>query len=226
MDTPQTKESAAYQLLKEHILKGKLPMNAFLSQRKLAELAGSNIVTTRAACKRLEQDGLLEYIAKWGFRIPLDTEETLADRFYLRKVLETAAVLRAIEQGTLEHESVTGPLLETARQCDAIDTDAEGSPSDFAVIHFRLHQMLVDAAGSPLLSSTFSRITLISLFYMNTRAMWNSPEARYQGRHLDLLEAVCSCDRSRAEAVLHRHIDEGMENQLCYLRHYRDKSQG
>ncbi len=221
MEAPLTKESAAYHMIKEHILRGNLPADKFISQRSLAELADSNVVTVRAALKRLEKDGLMEYVPKWGFRIPLDTRETLTDRFYVRKILETAAVLRIIDLNLLdmnkENGSLRSAVIQVAELCDSIDSDPEGKASDYASAHFKLHQLIVDAAGSPLLSSTFSRITLIGLFYMNTRAMWHGSSERYHGDHVSLVETILSGDRERSAKALTRHIDEGMENQLRCL---------
>ena len=98
----ETKEDIAYGKLKHLILAGQLPRNEFLSQRMLAEKADSVVITVRAALRRLEKDGLVEGVPKWGFRIPQETEETVRDRYFVRELLEAAAARRIVGDHTEE----------------------------------------------------------------------------------------------------------------------------
>jgi len=226
METPKTKETQAYEIIKEQLLRGDLPTNSFLSQRKLAQIANSNVVVIRAALKELEKDGLVEYVPKWGFRIPLETEETLCDRFFMRKLLETAAIERIFDQSLLGNSpnfdedqiEKRNILLSLAKQCDCIDGDPSGKAADYTIAHYNLHRLLIETAQSPLLSTTFSRITLLGFFHLNTQAMWNTKPYRYQGRHEVFINALLSGTKTDAIATLNQHLDAGMENELEFLR--------
>ena len=56
----KTSSEKAYQALLREILGGSLPKGEFLSQRMLAELADTSIISVREALKRLEYEYLLE----------------------------------------------------------------------------------------------------------------------------------------------------------------------
>ena len=125
MEQPRTKEDIAYGRLKELILVGALPRGEFLSQRMLAERVDAAVITVRAALRQLENDRLIESVPQWGVRIPLETEDSVADRYFLRELLEVGAVQRLV----LRREDIeVDTLRSSARACDELSAESE---SDF-----------------------------------------------------------------------------------------------
>ena len=104
MDMPKTNEEMAYHLLRDLLLRGELPVGKFLSQRMLCERAGVAEVTVRPALRLLQNEGLIEYIPRWGVRVPVETEDSLRDRYFMREVLEVAAFKRVIELNNPLHK--------------------------------------------------------------------------------------------------------------------------
>ncbi len=84
----KTSSEKAYQALLREILGGSLPKGEFLSQRMLAELADTSIISVREALKRLEYEYLLESVPKWGVRIPVETRARIKDLYGIREALE------------------------------------------------------------------------------------------------------------------------------------------
>ena len=151
MDAPKTSEEIAYDKLRLAVLRGELPTNQFLSQRMLAERIGAAVVTLRAAMRSLEKEGLLENVPRWGVRIPLETKESLIDRYYMRELLEVAALRRMLEH---YDASLVDLLHSQAEKCDLMAFEDPENPENieqFADLHFDLHHTLAEASQSPLL---------------------------------------------------------------------------
>src|SRR6056297_234479 len=83
-----TSSEKAYRKLLEAILENKLERGEFISQRKLAVIAETSIVSVREALKRLEHEYLIEFIPKWGVRIPIETRERIIELYAVREALE------------------------------------------------------------------------------------------------------------------------------------------
>jgi DNA-binding transcriptional MocR family regulator len=66
--SPPTSEQQVTDRLRRHILAGELPVGEFLSQRKLAELAGTSVISVRGALRQLENEGLIENVPRAGVR--------------------------------------------------------------------------------------------------------------------------------------------------------------
>ena len=152
MSVPRTDEELACERLRKALINGELPIGEFLSQRKLADIAGVSVVTVRSALRILERDGIVENVPRWGVRIPVETEVTLRDRYYIREVLEIAAVRRLVERSSASDAQL---LRELAQRCDAA---IPGDLATFAEVHFDLHHAIALCSGSALLVETLDRV--------------------------------------------------------------------
>jgi DNA-binding GntR family transcriptional regulator len=212
MDTPSTSEDIAYGKLKQAILLGELPENEFLSQRMLAERVGVAVVTARAAMRRLESEGLLENVPRWGVRIPLESVETVTDRYFVREVLEVAALRRLLERMDPDHISL---LRSAAEACDRAVLDDPDNVALFAELHFQFHYQLAAASESPLLLSELDRLNLRSR--MLNHAKRGRRRATARAHHVqDVNDLLCG-DPVKAEATLREHIRRGLAIELAAL---------
>jgi DNA-binding GntR family transcriptional regulator len=213
--SPKTNEELAFERLRRVIINGELPIGEFLSQRKLADIAGVAVVTVRTTLRALERDGLIENVPRWGVRIPQETEETITDRYFLRELLEVVAVRRFVERATARDVQA---LRELAAECDSLSID--GRPEDraeYARVHFDLHQHVVECCGSPLLVETLDRVFLKSNLLYNARSQW-VPDAAFTVSHRGLVEDIVSGDLELAEQSTRRHIALGLQFELQALR--------
>lgn len=212
---PKTNEELAFERLRRAIINGELPIGEFLSQRKLADIAGVAVVTVRATLRALEKSGLIENVPRWGVRIPHETEETITDRFFLRELLEVAAVRRTAERATAQDAQV---LREIAAECDGLGADGRPEdPSDYAQVHFDLHRYIAECSGSPLLVETLDRSFLKTIALHSGRSHW-VPDAAYTVSHKNLVEDILSGDLALAEHSIRQHIALGLQFELQALR--------
>jgi DNA-binding GntR family transcriptional regulator len=117
----------AHRNILEAILDNRLQVGVFLSQRKLAEIAGMSIISAREALKQLQHEYYLEHVPRWGYRIPLETRNLIIERSALREAIE---VMVAYILARMEDKPFAQELFRRAEECDLIRTDDADSIQD------------------------------------------------------------------------------------------------
>ncbi len=220
-DGMQTKEELVLESLRELILSGEIQSGIFLSQRRLASRVDAAVVTVRAALRQLENEGLIENVPRWGVRIPLETEDSLKDRYYVREVFETEAVKQIVNKRS---QLDPAKLYELAKACDRIVFDSEGNPKQFGILHYKLHCKIVEMSGSPLLTKTFEKISLKSLFLWNAIHEWKHGDIHYIGDHEELINTIYTQNEKSAIQAMKFHINRGLKNELNILHQQVSKT--
>lgn len=210
-----TAEESAYQKIRTLILEQGLPVGEFLSQRMLAKEVGATVVPVREALRRLVADGLIESVPRWGVRIPVDSEEQICDRYFLRETLELAALRRVRERS---NPAVIEQLRHQAQCCDDIAEHPDGDTRKFAQTHYAFHALFVELSGSPLLAEAVNRLNLRSLLWQNASRVWGQGIHRHGPYHQQLVEAIFVPDEVAALAALRAHIRVGMDFELLMVR--------
>ena len=213
-----TCEEKTYYKLKEKILSGAFPVGKFLPQRGLAADMDATIVTLRSALRRLENDGLIENVPKWGVRIPEEDEATLRDRYFLREILELGAVARMLERYR-DDEKVKTVFLELAKECDEMKPENPDSYRIFAEKHAELHRTIVEHAGSRLLVKEIDRLGFRSMMLTNSSRGWIQGRVyRFTTHHSDLIMDLFALPTDQALEVMRKHIRYGLELELNVIR--------
>lgn len=106
MSTPdtirRTVSEDVYRALKRDVLTLAHAPGAPLKEHELAERYGSSRVPVREACRRLQQEGLVDSVPYKGYFACRISIKEIADSFELRLVLETHAVRLAAERADAE----------------------------------------------------------------------------------------------------------------------------
>ncbi len=209
-----TSEQHVTEQLRGHILAGELPVGEFLSQRKLAELAGASVISVRGALRRLENEGLVENVPRAGVRIPQDTPSSVRNRYLVRRALESAAVEQIC--GELSEEAKIA-LRNMAEQLDRLAKEhTETDTQQFARLHHNFHLLIAESTGNPLLVQMLKRVINPSLMMLNARRSWQQPSELHQN-HTALVKAVISGNKTDAVQAIQTHIEIGLKSELSAL---------
>ncbi|MEM9563314.1 MAG: GntR family transcriptional regulator [Actinomycetota bacterium] len=140
--------------LRDDVLSGALGANTQLNEKELAHAFGVSRGPLREAMQRLIQEGLLRSEPHRGVFVPELTEDDVADVYFVRAAVESAAVRRIVEsEGRGE---VAAALNGISDQIDA--AVRAGRWQDGSELDFAFHRTLVDAAGSKRLSRTYATV--------------------------------------------------------------------
>ena len=114
------KTQFVYDHVMERIVDGTLPAGAAININAFAEETGVSLIPTREALRRLESEGLAEFLFHRGVRVATLTLEQYAE------IMQTEAVLEGLAVG-LSAPQLTSDDLERARELNARMDDAHRS---------------------------------------------------------------------------------------------------
>ncbi len=219
---PQTSEQRVLELLYEMITRGDFPSGEFLSQRRLAQLTNSSVISVRGALRQLENEGLIENVPRWGVRIPVLTEETLRDRYAIRELLELEVISRI--HGELNDDQIRY-IMDMAKELELMILQMKsGDLSPFAMLHKQFHIYLAECTGSTYLVRMLRSVLNASLMIMNARSTWSYPR-KEKGipSHTDLTLALSEKPLDYVLDIMKRHIAGGLESELDALDDYSSR---
>ena len=194
--------------LRDGILAGAYSQGEQLNEAELARRFGVSRGPLREAMQRLIQDGLLETRPHRGVFVPELTDEDLADIYFAREAIETAALRRVMAAG--ESVSVSQRLtVEVDRLVDALRRDDWNGVVDHEM---RFHTQLVDSANSRRLSRMYSALIA------ETRLCLHLPVGGFSGReyfveeHVALVERLTAEDAAGAQRAIRKHLREPLKS--------------
>lgn len=217
--------------LRELIVGGELPPGQRIAELALVERIGASRTPIRAALVRLAEEGLLEALPGGGFVVKAFSEADIHDAIELRGTLEGLAARLAAERG------VSHRLLSQARELVAgidavlaLQTLDEAAFAEYAALNGRLHDLLAEMCGSPLVRRQLERVTMLPFASPNGFVLDGPQSARSreslivaQAQHRAVVEAIQAREGARAEALMREHARIAQENLREALRGSRDR---
>ena len=199
--------------LREMILRGKLTPGERLAEAPLAEELGMSRTPVRQALPLLAQEGLLTLNENRGYVVRAFTWAEVADAIDLRGVLEGLAARRIAERGA------SRAFIRAIRGC-LDDGDAilgkrrmeESDEASYAEMNVRLHNMIIEEAGSSILSAALERNSHVpfagpqALAFDRANLERSYDLLHYAHRqHHAIVEALEYGQSGRVEALMREH---------------------
>jgi DNA-binding GntR family transcriptional regulator len=193
----------AYDVLRSAILSGRLPAGARIVEADVARQMAISRSPVREAVRKLEHEGLLEYVPRHGTVVVGLSREDVADAYALRAHLEAYGARLAAAKATEANLARLSDLIECMRKCGAAD-DLEG----LVAADVEFHREVCRMSGSRRLIQAWetlnpARWTLISGLRVSDLSLEQIAE-----RHWPILAALEARKPETAEEVMRTHILE------------------
>lgn len=194
---PATLTEQAFDSIKRRIIQLDLPPGQRFTESQLASDLGLSKTPVREALARLERDGLVELIARSGYRVSDVTLKDARDLLAVRALLETeAAGLAAARIGD-------GMQLQAINELCRItyDPSDRSSIARFLEANTEFHATVAEAGGNERLADMLRTILdqLERLFHLGLALTTTSEEMVHE--HQDLVRAIMSGNVAEARAV-------------------------
>ncbi|HYC05111.1 MAG TPA: GntR family transcriptional regulator [Azospirillaceae bacterium] len=194
----------AHAEIRRGILAGEFGPGARLKEEELASRVGVSRTPVREALRRLNAEGLVDFVPNQGAFVASWSDHELDDIFRLRSLLEGHAAELAARSATpvqiTELERLARHMieLEANRPGQAMEAIAEANAA--------FHRLILEAAGSRRLTAMMAHVVEIPLV-LRTFGRY-SPEAlaRSLRHHVELAAAVRARDPLWAGSVMRSHI--------------------
>lgn len=208
----------AYETLKRAIITGEIPAGTRIVETEYADRMHISRTPLREALRKLERDGLVEYVPRRGVVVRAFTIADVDEIYTIRNALEMLTLPVIVENATEEDISA---LREKLHRMDAL-----------------LEQNNIDAL-SPLARAFHSQLTAISKMNRILRVIESQDEyirrfsalsiAKESRRHAahkehyQLVELVEKKDLAGFEHLMQKHIERSKENCLKALLDYKPR---
>lgn len=199
--TDLSQSSQAYAQLRRDILTCRLEPGSLIAQGQLVERYAFGLTPIREALKRLEQEGFVRSIPRFGYRITPVSTKDVEDLYDLRGILETGALRLAIERAG------DAQIAEIERLANFRYTFGDpDSYLDFLDRNVQFHVQIAQLSNNALLAeqvgSVLHRMTRIFNLGLDLR---DSAE-EMQSEHRALVDAIARRDLPAALALSEAQI--------------------
>ncbi|HMN59639.1 MAG TPA: GntR family transcriptional regulator [Anaerolinea sp.] len=201
-----------YSAIKNDILTCRLDPGSRIAQSQLVRRYAFGITPIREALKRLEQEGYVQSIPRFGYLIAPITVQDVEDLYDLRLILEQSAIRLAIQRASTEQA-------EQIRQSANFTYTFKDSASYLRFLEHNNHFHVGIALTSgnrklaQLLADVLNEMTRIFNLGLDLR---DSAE-EMRGEHIALAEAIAARDIPRAEDVVRDQIQLSRQRVLEML---------
>jgi len=211
---PQSVAQATYESLRSAIIFGRRVPGSRLRLDELRSKFGASIPTLREVLNRLAAEGFVVAEDQRGFAVAPISPANLLELASLRKLIELHALERSFQAGDMRWEAdvvaahhrlnrIEDRMLR-GEACDRVEW--KRYDSDFH------HALIVGCASDELLAvhrAVFDKYLRYQMIFLTFRGRIAADE------HREMLHAALTRDVRRAQEVLIRHVDGGVEHALA-----------
>jgi DNA-binding GntR family transcriptional regulator len=194
----------AYQTVRERILSGGYLPAARITEQEIAAAAGVSRTPVREALRRLEAEGLVQFVANQGAVVTQWSDADRDDVFELRALLESYGAARAAQRVSPE---ALDELRSLARlQYDESVKRKGGYLERIGLLNTRFHRHLHASAASPRLLTALASLIEAPMMMRTFERYAPDDLVRSASHHLELVQALESRDSEWAASVMRSHI--------------------
>ena len=196
----------AYQAILTDILTLKLDPGSQIAQSQLMENYDFGITPVREALKRLEAEGFVRTIPRFGYIVTPVTVKDVEDMYEMRIILERAGVRLAIQRAT----DFQIKQLQKFTEMTYVYKDTE-SYQRFLVKNNAFHYSIAVAGGNRKLAETLLNLLnqMIRIFNLGLDLQDSAEEMRTE--HVALIKAIQSRDSTLAERIVIDQINRSRQ---------------
>lgn len=193
-----------YEHLVREVLVDPRAQGVYLNEQEVADAVGVSRTPVREALLVLAAEGLVELVPRRGARVPVVTGREITELMELRTLLEVHSADVVVTAGRTPVAAMTAVL---DQQRALAGEDPRTSGRRFIELDREFHQVLVDAAGSALVSRTYAGLRARQVL-VGVEALLRSVDRqeRVCTEHGEILAALGAGDRTAAQEAIERHL--------------------
>ncbi len=211
----RTQSEVATDRLREQIIRGEHKPGSHIQEQTLSDTLGVSRTPVRTALNTLANEGLLEYVAKRGYRVREVSLSEISDAYEVRATLEGMGCRLVAERGLdRAGERYLRGFVEEMEEIIEGGSNRDFDRDRWRVLNHRFHMKILDTADNDLLKRLVTETARLPLATLRTIAYWGERETvvmvwRSHIDHVYILDALARGQAFRAEARMREHIQVG-----------------
>jgi GntR family transcriptional regulator of vanillate catabolism len=212
-DGAQSQTIRAVLGLRGLIIEGALQPGARVLEQMLVDRLGVSRTPARVAMLRVCEEGLLEELPSGGYAVARFSEDDVFDAIAIRGNLEGMAARLAAERGV--SPNLMSKMHRCVQELDGVIVRLETSSdlTDYVRLNDRFHDLLYEAAQSPMLKRSLERLVVLPFAAPNAfvsvtqsdSAAVRSVLVVSQEQHRSIVDAIERREGTRAESITIEH---------------------
>lgn len=195
-----------FDVIRERIVEGKLPVMEPVRQDALAAELGVSKIPLREALARLEHEGLLTSQANRGWFVRPMSSDQAEEIYLLRLAIEPAAAAYACSVADESDRKAAVNAFEV------LDAAAKDNLSDVAVRNREYHVALVRPGKRLLTTQLVERLEVLAERYVIAHLEPAGRGDRAHTEHRDLLDTWLTGDAAKVQTMLTQHIASTLDD--------------
>lgn len=198
----------AYNTIRKGILDGNFPPSSRITEQEIAALSGVSRTPVREALRRLQAEGILQFVPNQGAVVTAWSARDIEEIFELRAMLESYVAAQAAEHATAEQIETLRSLAERQHE---LSQRRDVALDAVSALNNEFHQLLQEAAGSQRLDAILSQLIEVPLVRKTFRSYSPEQLVRSASHHLEIVIALDERDSASAAAVMRTHVLAGRQ---------------
>ena len=194
----------AYNTIRSGILDGRFPPSSRITEQDIAAQSGVSRTPVREALRRLQAEGLLQFVPNQGAVVATWSARDIEEIFELRAMLESYVAALAAERATPEQINQLRDLAE--RQYDLSQDCSSAVLKAVSVLNNQFHKILQQSADSKRLDAMLSQLVEVPLVSRTFNSYTPEQLIRSASHHLEIVIALDERDSASAAAVMRAHV--------------------
>ena len=207
----RTLSERVFEIVREQIVTGKLPVDVPIRQDALAKDLGVSKIPLREALARLEQEGLLTSQPNRGYFVRGMCDAEVAEIYALRLLIEPPAAAYACSIASEADREIAEAAYE------ALDRAANVGLEDVAVSNRHFHTALVRPGRRLVTTQLVERLSILSERYVVAHLKPIGRNARAHVEHRKLIDAWLARDEPLLERLLSEHLQGTLDDLHAYF---------
>ncbi len=200
-------EEQVYMKLEDEIISGELGRGQIVTECELASRLGVSRTPVRGALRRLAEDGLVEITTNRRITVVGVSADDLVDTYNIRTRLEGLSSRLAAERMTDDEKKKLTEFVELSEYyISKKDTEHLGS------LDTEFHSMIYRASGNRMLCRILSELHRNIERYRRISLSTPGRLESSVAEHREILDAIVSGDKERADALTSEHIEHALAN--------------
>lgn len=201
---------AVYDALKQAIISGKITRGTRIVETEYAEMLHISRTPLREALRKLQDDGLLEYVANKGVFVKSFTLEDIEEIYTIRNSLEMLTIPHIIKNAKQSDLDYLNKLLEDIdhlMQCGTLENLLSVSRvfHTYIIGISKLERVIASIRYQEEYINNFSLISIQK----------ESRKLEAQEEHYKIVECIAKKDESGLREIMQKHIEHSKE--VCLL---------
>lgn len=209
-----------YQILKEEILNGTIPLGERLIEKDLAEKYSVSRTRIRDAIRKVDADGLIISLPNKGASVRSYTLENVKDSFNIRAQIEGYACSLAAQNKTDKGIYTLLQSIEISERAVTLykENKIDDSVNELAQANLLFHETITKLSGNVEIPKVLK--PLITLPMLVRGFYWYDYEGIINSiqQHKSILTAIENGDTLAAKSIMEAHIYTGRDNILRNIK--------